>query len=58
MVEVYTAPDGETVEITVHRDGFTAKGWVSSMHLTQGKIKQLEESIDRKAAAAFDDPLA
>lgn len=53
MVEIYTSPDGDTVEVKVHKDGVTAIGWVSSMHLTQKKVKELTESIDRKLQAAY-----
>ena len=47
-----TLDDG-TVEICVTQDGITELGWVSSMHLCQTKINQLEAVIKRKAAAAF-----
>ena len=56
MVEIYTSPDGETVEVKVQKDGVTAIGWVSSMHLTQKKVKELTESIDRKLQAAYSLP--
>ena len=51
-----TLDDG-TVEICVTQDGLVELGWVSSMHLCQTKINQLEAVIQRKAAAAFQAPI-
>jgi hypothetical protein len=48
------------IEVSVTEDGFTEKGYVSSMHLVDTKISQIRETIKSRAAAAlkpWDDPL-
>jgi len=42
-------------KVSLTRDGITASTWVSSMHLIEGKRKQLEAAINRKSAAAFNE---
>ena len=54
MTTKLTTTEDGCVEIVVVKDGFTEIGWVSSMHLAHGKEQQLLRTIERKAAAAFD----
>jgi hypothetical protein len=42
-------------KVSLTRNGITASTWVSSMHLIEGKRKQLEAAINRKSAAAFNE---
>lgn len=53
--------DNDTmIEVTVTEDGFTERGYVSSMHLVDTKITQIRSLIRSKAQESynpFDDPL-
>ena len=53
--------DNDTmIEVTVTEDGFTERGYVSSMHLVDTKISQIRSLIRSKAHESYtpyDDPL-
>lgn len=51
--EIRNVDDGEMLEVKVCIDGICKSGLVSSMHLVAPKAHQLEEAINREAAAAY-----
>ncbi len=46
--------DDDCIRVCLTQDGITACTVVSSMHLVEGKRRQLEAAITREAMRAFD----
>ena len=51
-------PDNQMIEVCLEEDGIRSCTFVSSMHLTYEKEGMLRAANAKKAAAAFDDPIA
>ena len=55
-LEIIPTDDGLGYHVQLTVDGFTARCFVSSMHLCDEKRAQLLAAIQREAAAAFSIP--
>lgn len=53
-LEITPTDDGLGYFVSLTRDGFTERCFVSSMHLCEEKRGQLEAAISRSAMAAFE----
>lgn len=54
-VEIRNVDDGEMIEVRVTEFGCVRTGLVSSMHLVQPKVNQLQQAIREEMAAAYVD---
>ena len=57
-LEMRNTPDNQMIEVCLEEDGIRSCTFVSSMHLCYEKEGMLRAANAKKAAAAFDDPLA
>jgi hypothetical protein len=53
-LQVESVDDGEMLRVSLTEDGITAWCMVSSMHLVDEKLSQLQESIRRQAVEALN----
>lgn len=57
-LEMRNTPDNQMIEVCLEEDGIRSCTLVSSMHLTYEKEGMLRAANTKKAAAAFNDPIA
>ena len=53
-LQVESVDDGEMLRVSLTEDGITAWCMVSSMHLVDEKLSQLQESIRKQAVEALN----
>ena len=56
-LEMRNTPDNQMIEVCLEEDGIRSCTFVSSMHLCYEKEGMLRKANQKKALAAFDDPL-
>ena len=56
-VNIRNVDDGHMIQVEVTCDGFHEMGFVSSMHLVDGKANQLKMRIEEQARAAFGEKI-